>query len=136
MIPVEWTYHRRIRFGSRRQLHPSAQSSYEELVPTDLARLLSHHILTPDTLSPPVRDLFDSLGGVEEVQEVHVFPNRGDDGLDQVWVVATQVTPETIRAITDSISEVELCYELIYDIRVVSKETGVPLNARASLVKG
>ena len=136
MIPVEWTYHHRVRLAAGRKFRPSPPLAYEELVPAELVELLSHQISGSDALPPPLTEIFDSLNGLDQVREVHVFPGRGDDGLDQIWVVVTEVTPEVIRAITDVVCDIEISYDLIYDMRIVSRKTSVPRDARMSLVKG
>jgi hypothetical protein len=83
----------------------------------------------------PWRELLTCLKELDQVIEVHLFPADQDEDVDHVWVVVPEVTPQTIRQVTDIISEVELEFEETFDIRVVDDPRNVPAGAHTFLSK-
>ncbi len=108
-----------------------SSSSYRVLLSTRLRENLGYAVRMPE----PWRELLTCLKELEPVMEVHLFPADQDEDVDHVWVVVPEVTPRTIRQVTDIISEVELEFEETFDIRVVPDSGHVPVGAHTFLTK-
>jgi len=88
-----------------------------------------------DRASPANAELFTVLGDLENVRAVHFFGAEMPGEVEEIYVAVDHTDLDTIRAVTDAVTDVELEFDRIYEIRVVGSEEKIPIGARIRLVK-
>lgn len=117
------------------QWKPTAKTKYEDIIPRsliDIGRVAFRHT---ERFPSSVSELFNLVSAIDSVCAIHYYPERGEDEIDQVWVVLKEVTPHSIRSVTDMITEVELEFDEIYEIRIAHEKARIPDSPRFSLMR-